>query len=177
MADRDSGACKVVQLPFQDVKAFFKTGQNKAGARPIARHKDAKTTMGPSIQELDSWAFRATCERGAPRNMMLQALTKQANARAPVIAKRMTAGTAASIGALGWLMASNMPRYKSHSLIKPFSGGNPEIAAAPKANKDAVHGILCQSPPNRLISRVCVAWCTEPAPKNSNDLKSPWFPR
>jgi len=71
------------------------------------------------------------------------------------------------------IVASNRPRYTSHSLTKPLSGGSPEMAAAPRANSPAVQGIVRHSPPNWLISRVPVACKTEPAPKNNNALNKP----
>ena len=85
------------------------------------------------------------------------------------------AGIAPATAAPGWLTASNIPRYTNHSLTKPFNGGNPEIAAAPSANSEAVHGIFRQSPPSWLISRVPVACSTDPAPRNKRPLNRPWF--
>jgi hypothetical protein len=61
----------------------------------------------------------------------------------------------------------------SHSLTKPLSGVSPEIAAAPSAKSDAVHGIIRHSPPSWLVSRVPVACNTKPAAKNRSDLNSP----
>ena len=70
-------------------------------------------------------------------------------------------------------MASNNPRNTSHSLTKPLSGGNPDMAAAPSANSPAVHGIARHNPPNKLIWRVPVACSTDPAPRNNKALNNP----
>ena len=62
-----------------------------------------------------------------------------------------------------------------NSLTKPFNGGRPQMATAPTRKQSAVHGIVLARPPRWSISRVCVAWMTEPALRNSSALKSAWF--
>ena len=63
----------------------------------------------------------------------------------------------------------------SHSETKPLSGGRAEIAAAPTRKQALVTGSRWISPPNRSMSRSCVACSTAPAPMNSRLLNSVWF--
>ena len=62
-----------------------------------------------------------------------------------------------------------------NSLTKPLSGGRPQMATAPTRKQSAVHGIALARPPRWSISRVCVAWITEPALRKSRALNSAWF--
>ncbi len=148
-------------------------GQNKIGARPIVTHTPASASIGPRIQWPHSCACAAACVRGAPRKIIAPAFAKLASASAPAIASMIAAGMAAHAGGPLLVAASNRPRYTSHSLTKPLSGGRPETAREPSANNPAVHGIVRHNPPSRLISRVPVACSTEPAPKNNSDLNAP----
>ena len=63
----------------------------------------------------------------------------------------------------------------SHSLTKPFSGGSPAMASEPVKKQRAVQGSPRIRPPSRFMSRVCVAWRTDPAPRNSSPLNAAWF--
>ena len=107
---------------------------------------------------------------------MPNAFTKQATAR-PLVSASIATAMAIPIAASGWgTRAPPMSVWKtSHSDAKPLSGGSAEIAAAPTKKQAAVRGIREMRPPNCSMFRVCVAYSTEPAPRNSRPLKHAWL--
>jgi hypothetical protein len=76
---------------------------------------------------------------------------------------------------LGWRLPSSSPRYTSHSLANPASGGSDVIAVAPISMRRPVRGIRASSPPWRSTSRVPVACRRLPAPRKSGS--SAWLQR
>src|SRR2546422_714225 len=86
-------------------------------------------------------------------------------------------GMAIAVAASGWgTRAPPMSVWKtSHSDAKPLSGGSAEIAAAPTRKQAAGRGIRGIRPPSSSMFRVCVAYSTEPAPRNSRPLKHAWL--
>ena len=68
---------------------------------------------------------------------------------------------------------------KMASLEKnPLKNGNPVSAAVPTAKVRHVVGIRPRKPPIFQMScSWCIAWMTEPAPRNSSALKKAWVKR
>ncbi len=107
---------------------------------------------------------------------MPKALTKPAAASPPVRARTPTASVISGATRGAELPMPGSKDWKSsHSLTKPFRGGKPAMAREPIRKKSAVHGSRRIRPPSRFISRVCVAWSTDPAPRNSSPLNAAWF--
>ena len=67
---------------------------------------------------------------------------------------------------------SRMAWKVSHSDTKPLSGGSAEIATQPTRKTSAVCGMRWISPPRFSMSRVPLAFCTAPAPKNKRLLNT-----
>jgi len=62
--------------------------------------------------------------------------------------------------------------------MKPFNGGNAEIAIAPNKNESAVNGMVFINPPRSSILRIpVVALYTLPAQRKSKLLKIAWLMR
>ena len=151
-----------------DICRFWKTMllnyENRRGLRdPAAATEDRKTKHKVRNFKL-KFSRMTTC---------FASVAALGSFSAPVTPNRIAAGIAAHAEGPRMIVASNKPRNTSHSLTKPLSGGSPLMAAAPSANRPAVHGIARHSPPNRLISPVPVACSTDPAPRNSRPLNKP----
>ena len=103
---------------------------------------------------------------------------RAAVARAPASAVPMPAPPSEVVPAPGTpapvVTCSNDCRV-SHSEAKPFSGGSPAMAMAPMRKAPAVQGMRRSSPPRRSRSRPWTARSNDPAPRNSNPLKTAWL--
>ena len=106
---------------------------------------------------------------------MPNALTKQKAASPPVRARRPAAATPPMPAVKPRVVNASSDWKVSHSLTKPLSGGSAEIAAAPTRKVAAVQGMRWINPPSASRSRVWVACCTAPAPRNSSALNTAWL--
>ncbi len=59
----------------------------------------------------------------------------------------------------------------------PASGTMPARASEPMTNVQNVYGMCLRSPPMSDMLLECTEWITDPAPRNSSDLKKAWVNR
>ncbi len=132
--------------------------------------------MPTRIESGASCARSAAGDRGIARNVIPNALTNPAAASPPVRASTPTASVRrGATRNAGLPMPGSSDWKRSHSLTKPFSGGSPAMEREPVKKNAAVQGSRRIRPPSRFMSRVWVAWRTEPAPRNSSPLNAAWF--
>ena len=147
-------------------------GRNQVAPKPKATQAIANQLMPTSMERGASWALRDPALRGRARNVIANAFTKQAAAKAPVNASMEPAsGNRIRVKPP---VAPNPARrlwYVSHSLTNPFNGGRPEMATAPIRKQKAVTGMGRINPPNSSMFRVPVECSTDPAPRNKRHLK------
>src|SRR5579863_10576774 len=102
---------------------------NGPGSTPATRQSAARKYIAAS----ENWSVSVACPaadvRGRPRNVMPNALTKQAAASAAESASSApTAGTKSLRPHDGNCGLSNIAWNVSHSETKPLSGGNADMA-------------------------------------------------
>src|SRR5258705_9714158 len=114
----------------------------KPGSTPARKQTAASTNIAVEENGSASAAAFAAGERGRPRNVTPNALTKQAAASA---AERASSAPAAGTVSLrphcGKSGLTRIAWKVSHSDTKPLSGGSAEIAAQPIRKASAVCGM------------------------------------
>ena len=129
--------------------------------------------MPSNIDPGDSVAAAASGERGNARNPVPAALTNVAAARPAVSAMTAIAsGIATATMTTGEGTPWKSDWSRSHSLMKPLSGGRAMIATAPIMKNTPVAGMRRMSPPRRSRSRSPVARTTDPAARNNRPLNA-----
>src|SRR5215467_2358343 len=113
----------------------------KPGSTPARKQMAASRNIAASENGSTSVAAAAVGERGRPRKVTPNALTKQAAASAADRASRApAAGTVSLRPHWGNCGLTRIAWKVSHSDTKPLSGGSAEIAAQPIRNTTAVRG-------------------------------------
>ena len=139
--------------------------------------KTARIPDGNSIIKgtsfLTSFASRL---RGSPKNTIPAAFVKHNIAIVPTKPSAAMERVKAKNNSIpGAGMPCIIPAYIKNSLINPFNGGSPHIAADPIINIRAVYGIDLIKPPNFSMFFVCVSKYVFPAVKNKSSLNIEWF--